>query len=1845
MRRACRFIAAIALVAVLLPATGSGPPAGQVGSRGRSLTRAIDTARMILASQRVSAGAMLSLLLDQQDSNVDAAGKLLELNARGGDPMLNAAAMAREMTAHQAQLLGVGLPAGPVWDPGDGPEVAALALLAQSGVDPSPTQKGELAALDSLPARPRSALAGVIEAFTVFDANSRQAFSGADKSALDQPVTRVEAGTPPPSPAAALAAAGVDVAALGRSLAARLELLDSIAALDRALAATPRFDLPVSMRAAAAVGGECQIPVAPVLCIDIGNGDNTYKADYALVVDVGGDDTYLNNGGGADSVVLRAAAALVDLGGDDVFGAADHPNSVGVNGGGSGGAGLLVDAGGTDRYSAGDRGTNGGGSLGTGMLIDVAGDDHYTSGGGATNGGAIQGSGMLLDLSGDDDYGASARTAGASNGGGGTSGVGALVDGGGDDSYAAMGSPANGGGAAGSGFLVDAAGDDAYTGTDGGVNGGAALGAGFLLDAGGDDAYRAGRFGANGAGSSVLGVPGSGLLLDAGGDDVYEDGETPPGTGRNKSVVPKGEVGAQVDIGSGIVVSVGDATVAEGDSGTSDMVFTVSLDAPSPAGTSVQYATADGTAEAASDYTAASGTVTIPAGRQTTTVAVKVNGDVTPEADETFFLKLTGADHAAVGDGQGRGTIISDEGVAAADTQVFENDAGTTDALFSVTVSPPSDRTVTLHYTTADETATVGVDYLARSGTLTFAPGQTMATVAVPVVGDTDDETDETFALELSSPVNTAIRRPKAIAVIRDDDGTGGIRVGDTKAVEGGSAVFTVIDDAPGDYNAPDPVIVDYETADGTATADADYEPARGRVRLSQDESTSQLRATITVPVRADDVVEADEAFVLSLSMSDAPRPNMFVDAQGRATVVDETRPAIRIVGPRVDEGDDGTTPARFTVTLAKPSPSPVVADYATEDGSATVADGDYEAASGTLRFLPGETAKEVTIAVRGDTALEGNEDFAVVLSGIAGAVVADQGADRGQATIVDDEAGLSVDDVVVTEGNDASFTVTLSKAQTTEVSMSFSTEPGTATLSDYRNLGSTSVLFRPGETSRQVLVHTYADTEEEPDETFSVRLRDPKPVGAATLARAVGTATIVDPPSISIDDPVVTEGDSGTAPATFTISLSKAATVPVTVHYETGEDSATAPEDFTATSGTLRFEPGETRATVTALVNGDTLDEPDERFVLVLTQPTNAKLAVPCPGAGRCDPRSSTTNAADRGTATILDDDSPSAAHLVHDIAAGVIPGQGAATGGGIFVSGHDADYHSSLQQEIPPSAPPGARRIVQHAVGYVTSAKPGPRLLYVSRSEGLATDRGEIGMAEAGFPRCAAPWPQPPATSPGVFGCFDMANAGAEESHVCSDCVTENLADANLYHYDAVVVEGTVADGDIDGRDLALLVGHAGQILDYVRAGHGLVVFSQRGFGERGYSFLPCLQQGQYGDTELTEGNGFGTTVTPEGRAMGLTEADFPLNITHNWFTTRCGYDVIDRDSQGHMVSLATRLGPYPGTAGTTDATAGITDATAKEGDRGLTPMTFTVSLGAAADKESSVDYTVKEGTAVDGTDYLTTTPAGRQITTGTLFFAPGETTKTIEVQVVGDTVDESDEDLYVVLANPVNVGLTRTRATGTIIDDDATPASPGGDPGNGEGGPGNNDNGNPPGQPTDQAGLQPGPGNPVPAQQPSAQPGQAQQPAAQPTQAQAQAQASQAQAQQQAQTQQQTQTQVQQQVQTQTQLQQQANAAPHLQPQGHLHPQPGVMAEPSGVPGGETARGRNEGRRGTYLAVATEHGAPGGPRALTWGVALVVFLAALARPRPGPTPAQAVSPRPVYRRPRRPIHRPPL
>ena len=626
------------------------------------------------------------------------------------------------------------------------------------------------------------------------------------------------------------------------------------------------------------------------------------------------------------------------------------------------------------------------------------------------------------------------------------------------------------------------------------------------------------------------------------------------------------------------------APVAEGN----DAVFTVSLSTPSSQVVTVEYRTVDGTAGAGSDYSTTSETLRFDPLETTKTIQVPVLTDSMSEPSEDFEVELRNPSRATLDDARGVGTIAADPmpGLTIDDAAPV---AEGNDAVFTVTLHPQSSQVVTVEYTTENGTADAGDDYTTIAETLTFSPGQTTKIIRVPVLVDSTQESSETFTVELSTPMGTTLADSTGLGTITADP-MPGLSIGDAAPVaEGGEATFMVsLSPASSEL-----VTVAYATQDGTAVTDSDYTATSGTLRFEPGETIQNIQ----VATLRDAIAEPSESFTVELS---DPVGTAITNSTGVGTIAADAMLALSITDAvPVAEGGEAT----FMVSLSPASSEVVTVAYATQDGTA-VADSDYTATSGTLRFEPGETIQNIQVATLRDAIAEPSESFTVELSDPVGTAITNS---TGVGTIAADAMpALSITDAVpVAEGGEATFMVSLSPASSQVVTVAYATQDGTAVADSDYTATSGTLRFEPGETIQNIQVATLRDAIAEPSESFTVGLSDP--VGTA-IANSTGVGTIAADamPALSITDAVpVAEGGE----ATFMVSLSPASSELVTVAYATQDGTAVADSDYTATSGTLRFEPGETIQNIQVATLRDAIAEPSESFTVGLSDPVGTAI------------------------------------------------------------------------------------------------------------------------------------------------------------------------------------------------------------------------------------------------------------------------------------------------------------------------------------------------------------------------------------------------------------------------------------------------------------------------------------------------------------------------------------------------------------------------------------------------------------------------------------------------------------
>ncbi len=764
-------------------------------------------------------------------------------------------------------------------------------------------------------------------------------------------------------------------------------------------------------------------------------------------------------------------------------------------------------------------------------------------------------------------------------------------------------------------------------------------------------------------------------------------------------------------------------------------------------------------------------------------------------------------------------------------------------------------------------------------------------------------------------------------------------------------------------------ITVNYGTgAASTASAGTDYTLTPGMLTFAPGETSKNIDVT----VQGDTLNELDEIVVVVLSN---PTNAALAIATGTGTITDDDAiPTLSISSPSVVEGDRDNVTLQFVVTLSAASGRQVTVDYAEGSGGSANPVWDYDLLSeGTLTFAPGETRKTIDVTVKPDTADEADETIMVVLSDPSNATLSTA---TGTGTITDNDAtpSLSISSPSVIEGDGGAttlrFVVTLSAVSGRQVTVRYAEGAGGTAIAgtDYTALVAGMLTFAPGESSRTIDVSVTGDTTEESNETIVVTLSSPT---NATISTATGTGTITDDdgmPSLSIDSPTVVEGADGTTTTLrFTVTLSPANnTQRVTVKYaDAGTGRATSGTDYVAINrGTLEFAVGETSKNINVTVNGDALDEPDEQFVIALSEAVSASI--------------STAN----GTGTITDDDVPQlsiSSPTVEEV---------------------DEDESATMEFTVTLSPASWQQVSVEYAEGTSGTATQG--------TDYLALTGGTLTFA------------------PGDLSKSFTVTVTGDEVDEQNETVVVELSDPTNAGISTGTGTGTITDNDEEPTVTLHLIDNS--------------------ISETGTAAVSA---------SLSHASSVATTITITPVA-DLYTVGIDSKITIAAGRTANALDTATITAVNNNKDEDNRTGTVTGTAQNSVGigsvtgvsitieddddvpTLSINSPSVTEGDDGTSAtLTFTVTLGALSGRAATVAYAESTGTATQGTDY--TALAG-----GTLTFAAGETSKTIEVTVTGDDSDEVDETVLVVLSAPTNASIETGNGTGTgtITDDDDPP-----------------------------------------------------------------------------------------------------------------------------------------------------------------------------------------------------------
>ncbi len=971
-----------------------------------------------------------------------------------------------------------------------------------------------------------------------------------------------------------------------------------------------------------------------------------------------------------------------------------------------------------------------------------------------------------------------------------------------------------------------------------------------------------------------------------------------------------------------------------------------------------------------------------------------------------------------------------------------EGDSGFTNFTFTVTRGGVTTGVSTVNYSVSGSGANPADvnDFngnLLPTGNVGFGSGQTSKTITIVVRGDRDLESDETFAVMLSNPsFGDTISAASATGTIRNDDlpdaPSLSIEAANATRDEGdaGPTAFTFTVTRSGNLNTA--TTVDY-TVTGSGDTPADVNDFNSNILPTGTVAfgSGQASRTITINVDGDLDFEPDESFAVTLFN---PSGGATIDtASATGTISNDELPpvpslSIATANSVRDEGDTGTTQLTFTVTRSGNLANATTVDFTVSGSGASPADiNDFNGSvlpAGTVGFASGQASRTITINVSGDRDLEADETFTVTLSNPSGGATISDATAIG--TIRNDDVGsipslaIVAANAVRDEGDTGAtpftFRITRSGQTSVATSVNYVVSGGQNNPADVNDFsGNTfptgTVNFAVGVTSQTITINVTGDRDFENDESFLVTLNSPS--GNAVITEDTAAGTIINDEvedssqlAIAATDSIRLEQDNGSTPFTFTVTRSGSSSGAVTVDYAVngGGTNPASASDFAGSvlpSGTVNFADGVTSQVITINGAGDFDAEEDESFTVTLSNATGGATITTAVASG-----------------TIQNDDSVTTP--VAELA----------------IAETDADR-------------------IEGDVGSTAFTFTVTRSVVTTEATTVAynvTGSGENPASASDF-------------TGNVLPTGTVSFAVGETSKI----ITVNVAGDR--------------DEEFDESFLVMLSNASNQAIVTTATANGLIQNDDETVGERPrLTIAPDEANRDEGDSGATP---FTFTVTRSGLLTGATSVDyvvtgsgtnpatnsdfagstmpsgvidFAAGETLKTITINVIGDTVDEENEAFIVTLrnatdqatittATAFGTIRNdddvTTPVSQLAISATQPTIAEGDSGSRAITYMVTRSGSTELDVSVNYSVLgSGTSpASSNDFV-----GGTLPAGTLRFAPGETLKTISVNVADDTNVEDDETFIVRLSDPTTGAiLTNSTATGTILNDDLTEINP--------------------------------------------------------------------------------------------------------------------------------------------------------------------------------------------------------
>ena len=646
------------------------------------------------------------------------------------------------------------------------------------------------------------------------------------------------------------------------------------------------------------------------------------------------------------------------------------------------------------------------------------------------------------------------------------------------------------------------------------------------------------------------------------------------------------------------------------------------------------------TATKGTDFTEPSTPVSIPIGQTTASLSIPITNDAMNEGNEEFTLAITGLTGAIFSDGTADGTtaltetitIIDDElpaiEVASTNVEVDEDVAG---GMLSIPVnlSGLTGRDIVISYITQDDSAESPGDFTGVSiddnATKTITSGTRSTTIQIPIIEDNKNEGNEEFKLNITNLTSSGLggsSMPIEVTVTIVDDEMPTMSLTNStfevaENVNGGNFVVNFQLSGATDSD----VTLTYAFTDGTTIKGMDYEEPTTPVSITAGDKT----ATLTIPITIDDLHEGNESFTLALSNLTGAVFSDGTDTHSQTiTIVDDETPTVRFAETSVEVNEAvANSMVDIVVNLSGPTGNAVVLTYETENGTAKSPSDFAGVTSITKTIARGASTTTIQIPIINDNENEGNEEFKVKISGATNSVFPN-GANGIEivVTIIDDEtptislsnASFEVDEDI--GGEHFVVNVSLSGQAKTIVTFNLMLTGGSAIKDeDFTDPSNLMKTIQIGDTSTTIMIPITDDSKHEGDEEFTLTLSDLVGVvysdGTTSFNQVI---TIIDNETPTLEfaeTSLEVDEDISSGMVDVIVNLSGPTFDAVVVTYETIDDSAVSPGDFTGITNvsntTKTIAIGATMTTLQIPIINDSENEGNEEFKVRITNATNS--------------------------------------------------------------------------------------------------------------------------------------------------------------------------------------------------------------------------------------------------------------------------------------------------------------------------------------------------------------------------------------------------------------------------------------------------------------------------------------------------------------------------------------------------------------------------------------------------------------------------------------------------------------